>query len=209
MPSRINSKASHRIMNGGSANVVNDVTPSIPRRSSKRRPSQPDFDFGRLSAIAPSPPETPNAAPPGNEWPLNAPGPVAVISQPAVNPSRTSTISQRLPFALEATVPPSAARHQRHLSGMSAVSALTEDCHDRDRGIAYGQPHSNHHSRQHSEVSRFPADERPSSGFVSQYRASDSIHFVNPAADRATMTGSAAEVHSVSEERSITPEDGR
>jgi hypothetical protein len=169
LPSRVGSKASKSSIHR---------PPMVPRRSSKRRQSSGNSELPRLSAIAASPPSSPQA--PRRLYNLDQ------TAQRHLQPS--AAVSGRLPFG-SGTSPSKSSR--RSIGGESTASSLV-DLAD-DDGI---QHHNASHDRHSSSVLGGFApnlrDDRPASvGYVQQHRASDNIHESSP--DSPPLLGSTAE----------------
>lgn len=185
MPSRLASKASSHVSRRSDSEIDGPL-PSVPRRSSKRTSSygkSSDFeimDKSRLSAIAPSPPGTPQRQSIPSSWPHKPAG----------------SISHRMPFGID----PSPSRSSPPRTLGNTGTALSRD---REVDLLSGD------TRQSSSALgthvRGANDDRPSSmGYVQQHRASDNIHVVNPL--NLPLSGTAAEVVDDPRRGSITPE---
>ncbi|MCJ1437986.1 hypothetical protein MMC27_007373 [Xylographa pallens] len=190
MPSRLASKASSRA-SGRTDREITQPTPTVPRRSSRRTSSYgkaSDFDMkdkARLSAIASSPPGTPQRQSVTSSWPLN----------PSGSPS------QRIPFGPKQT-------HSRSISQSKFTEPSTFSTIDVSPGeesINSLGGHTRHSSSVLGRNATSVRGDRPQSlGYVQQHRASDNIHIVNPLDQ--PLSGSTAEVVEGPSQGSITPE---
>ena len=190
MPSRLASKASSRASERGGREIT-EPTPTVPRRSSRRTSSYgraSDFDTKdkpRLSAIASSPPGTPQRQSIPSSWPLNLSG----------------STSQRIPFGPNQT-------HSRSISQAKFVEPSvfsTIDVSPGEVSINSLGGHTRHSSSVLGRNAPSVRGDRPQSlGYVQQHRASDNIHIVS-ALDQP-LSGSTAEVVEGPSRGSITPE---
>ncbi|MCJ1394346.1 hypothetical protein MMC18_007224 [Xylographa bjoerkii] len=166
MPSRLASKASSRA-SGRSDRKITEPTPTVPRRSSRRTSSYgraSDFDTKdktRLSAIAPSPPGTPQRQSIPSSWPLKPSG----------------STSQRIPFGTNQV-------HSRSISQSNFAEPSTFsniDVSPGEESINSLGGHTLHSSSVLGRDAAVVRGDRPQSlGYVQQHRASDNIHIVNP-----------------------------
>ncbi|MCJ1383555.1 hypothetical protein MMC17_006669 [Xylographa soralifera] len=190
MPSRLASKASSRA-SGRTGHEITEPTPTVPRRSSRRTSSYgkaSDFDTkdkARLSAIASSPPGTPQRQSIPSSWPLNPSG----------------SISRRIPFGPDQT-------HSRSISESKFAEPSTfsnTDVSPGEESINSLGGHTRHSSSVLGRNATSVRGDRPQSlGYVQQHRASDNIHIVNPLDQ--PLSGSTAEVVEGPSQGSITPE---
>lgn len=170
LPSRVGSRASK-----GS---VRHTPPSVPRKSSKRRQSSAGSDLPRLSAIAGSPPASPQAP----RRPYNPDG----TSQQHLQPS--APVHGRLPFGTDSW-PSKSGRGS--MGGESTASSLVE-LGDDDGTQHANLSHSRHSSSALGGLAPDLRDDRPASvGYVQHHRASDNIHESSP--DSPQLLGSSAE----------------
>ena len=180
LPSRIVSKASSR-PSRGSTHKIRSRPPTVPRKSSKRASShgkiEQDGPAPRLSAIAPSPPSSPQ--PTGRLYKPD--------SLPPQRLQSSNSTTNRLPFGAKS----SSAGTIRLSTAESATSSTLHSTGDEDVGQAAGHPR--HSSSALGSLAPDIRNDRPSSmGYVQQHRASDNIHTASP--DDVSFLGSTAEV---------------
>ncbi|MCJ1476275.1 hypothetical protein MMC13_004941 [Lambiella insularis] len=183
MPSRLASKASSHISRRSDRELIEPL-PNVPRKSSRRSSSHgkpSDFDFkdkARLSAIAPSPPGTPQRH---------------SVSSWRHKPSGST--SQRIPFGTDPS--PSHSIAGRALGEAQVVPRSNEGI-----DLLGGDTPQSSAFEAHFPRTR---NDRPSSlGYVQQHRASDNIHIISPL--HPPLSGTAAEVVDDPGRGSVTPE---
>ena len=194
LPSRIVSKASSR-PSRGSTLKIRSRPPTVPRKSSKRASSHGKIEQNvpapRLSAIAPSPPSSPQ--PTGRLYKPDS------LPHQRLQPSNSTT--NRLPFGAKT----SSAGTIRLSTAESATSSTLHSIGDEDVGQAAG--HARHSSSALGSLAPDIRNDRPSSmGYVQQHRASDNIHTASP--DDVSFLGSTAEVVDDPTRRSLSLDAG-
>ena len=183
LPSRIASKASSRPTR---ESTRRSTKPNIPRKSS-RRDSSTDLEkfSASLSAVAPSPPVTPQTS-----------------THQRLQPPEDN--SKRFPFYPHHATSPSQGTHLSG-GGDSISSSIFSPGTQENDGDGYAQ-----HARHSSSVLGSLAPglqqlDRPTSmGYVQQHRASDNIHTAN--SDGPSMLGSSAELVEDPGRRSVSPD---
>jgi len=187
LPSRIASRASSKPDNTRN----NKRPPTLPRKSSARRPPhrESDLEAIRLSTITGSPPLNPQRS--GRLYDPDTP------SNQILRPDNTL---QRLPF--EAQLSPSA--HRLSTNAESATSSILT--HPSDENMNQAASHGRHPSSVLGSLAPDLRSDRPSSmGYVQQHRASDNIHTAS-LDDSPQLLGSSAELVDGRARRSVSPD---